>query len=109
MYPSSVGHVFDLRSKQEVEKGWKGITTEGDGIKDVKAGWEEDMKSVGVERHWVPVFEEKDYSPEKLAVRYMVSFFFPFFNFSALFFLSFFVFSFLSNIPWEEKKAKKNH
>ncbi|KAF1953433.1 hypothetical protein CC80DRAFT_477996 [Byssothecium circinans] len=66
-----VGHVFDLRSKPEVEKGWKGITNEGDSTKDVRAGWEEVMKSVGVERVWVPVFTEKDYSPERLAERYM--------------------------------------
>lgn len=70
-----VGHVFDLRSKPEVEKGWKGVTMEkekeGD-ESDVKKGWEEGMREAGVERSWCPVFDETDYSPERLAERYMV-------------------------------------
>jgi len=95
-----VGRVFDLRSKPEVEKGWKGITGEkeegdsGDGRKpgkdevekdkekvlgvgDVRLGWEEGMRKAGVQRSWVPVFPDADYSPERLAERYMVSYFLP--------------------------------
>ena len=69
-----VKKVFDLRSKSEVEKGWKGITGEnvdaGEEGKDVRLGWLEDMEAEGVERTWVPVFEATDYSPERLAERY---------------------------------------
>ncbi|KAF2634036.1 hypothetical protein P280DRAFT_524514 [Massarina eburnea CBS 473.64] len=71
MKEMGVAHVFDLRSRPEVEKGWKGITNEGESSQDVKAEWEEHLKSVGVERTWVPVFTDKDYSPERLAARYM--------------------------------------
>ncbi|KAF2680526.1 hypothetical protein K458DRAFT_434355 [Lentithecium fluviatile CBS 122367] len=78
-----VGHVFDLRSAPEVEKGWRGITGEGKsgeegeneekvlGVGDVRKGWEEGMRRAGVRRTWCPVFPEADYSPERLAERYM--------------------------------------
>ncbi|KAF1967940.1 hypothetical protein BU23DRAFT_541932 [Bimuria novae-zelandiae CBS 107.79] len=67
-----VAHVFDLRSKPEVDKGWAGITGEGNtGAEEVRKGWEEGLKSAGVERSWVPVFAADDYSPERLAERYM--------------------------------------
>ena len=66
-----VSHVFDLRSKPEVEKGWSGIVASIDGKEDVRPGWITAMEEAGVERSWVPVFAEKDYSPEKLAERYM--------------------------------------
>jgi hypothetical protein len=76
-----VGRVFDLRSMPEVEKGWRGITGEAkgeDGTKElgvgnVRLGWEDGMVEAGVERTWCPVFPEADYSPERLAERYMVS------------------------------------
>jgi hypothetical protein len=69
----SVGHVFDLRSKPEVEKGWKALGAgEGSDGLDVRADWENGMSSVGIDRTWVPVFPEHDYSPERLAERYMV-------------------------------------
>ncbi|OAG02397.1 uncharacterized protein CC84DRAFT_1167450 [Paraphaeosphaeria sporulosa] len=67
-----VAHVFDLRSKQEVDRGWAGITNEeGKDAEDVVQGWEATLHSAGVDRTWVPVFKEADYSPEKLAERYM--------------------------------------
>ncbi|KAF2107752.1 tyrosine phosphatase family-domain-containing protein [Lophiotrema nucula] len=59
-----VAHVFDLRSKPEEAPG-------KDGEEDVRAGWIEDMAAEGVERSWVPVFEDSDYSPDRLAERYM--------------------------------------
>lgn len=65
-----VAHVFDLRSKPEVEKGWAGIVAKADGGEDVRPGWIRDMEEAGVQRTWVPVFKETDYSPEKLAERY---------------------------------------
>jgi hypothetical protein len=70
-----IGHVFDLRSKPEVERGWKGVT-EGTNSsepteEDVRPSWMKDMEEEGVQRHWVPVFEESDYSPERLAERYV--------------------------------------
>lgn len=70
-----IGRVFDLRSKPEIDKGWKGITREKDVVgeegKDVRRGWLTDMEAVGIERDWVPIFEESDYSPERLAERYL--------------------------------------
>ncbi|KAJ5054995.1 protein-tyrosine phosphatase-like protein [Bipolaris maydis] len=68
-----VSHVFDLRSKPEVDKGWAGIVgkdASGDGDDDVRPGWLQAMEQAGVARSWVPVFEESDYSPERLAERY---------------------------------------
>lgn len=64
-----VAHVFDLRSAPEVQRGIAGLTGEGD--KDQKPDWMRAMKSAGVDRTWVPVFKEADYSPEKLAQRYV--------------------------------------
>ena len=65
-----VGHVFDLRSKPEVDRGWEGIVGKG-ASDDVRPGWIEAMEQAGIERSWVPVFQEKDYSPERLAERYV--------------------------------------
>ncbi|KAF2439750.1 hypothetical protein P171DRAFT_420932 [Karstenula rhodostoma CBS 690.94] len=70
VYGIGIAHVFDLRSKQEVERGWAGVTGEEAGS-DAAQGWEAGLSSAGVERTWVPVFKVEDYSPEKLAVRYM--------------------------------------
>lgn len=74
---SSIGvaRVFDLRSKPEVEKGWKGVVDPsnrkpGEDV-DVQPTWIQDLEAAGVKRHWVPVFEESDYSPERLAERYV--------------------------------------
>ncbi|KAJ4299915.1 hypothetical protein N0V90_005162 [Kalmusia sp. IMI 367209] len=67
-----VAHVFDLRSKPEVDKGWAGITGEANaGVSNAQRDWEETLKSVGVARSWVPVFADDDYSPERLAERFM--------------------------------------
>ena len=70
MHELGVAHVFDLRSKPEVEKGWGGIVGAANGGEDVRPGWIRGMEDAGVHRTWVPVFEETDYSPEKLAERY---------------------------------------
>lgn len=56
-----------------MDKGWAGITGEGGkGAEDAMRGWEQTLNSAGVQRSWVPVFAADDYSPERLAVRYMV-------------------------------------
>ncbi|USP75039.1 hypothetical protein yc1106_02313 [Curvularia clavata] len=67
-----VGHVFDLRSKPEVDKGWAGIVGKDANAAedDVRPGWIQAMDAAGVKRTWTPVFEESDYSPERLAERY---------------------------------------
>ncbi|KAF2271529.1 uncharacterized protein EI97DRAFT_437779 [Westerdykella ornata] len=79
-----IARVFDLRSKPEVEKGWKGTRTgkpgggcdseqhaNGDVDVDVRPRWIQDLEAAGLKRHWVPVFEESDYSPARLAERYV--------------------------------------
>lgn len=56
-----------------MDKGWAGITgEESKGVEDAMKGWEDALRSAGVERSWVPVFAADDYSPERLAERYMV-------------------------------------
>ena len=72
-----IAHVFDLRSLPEVEKGWAGIVGDdvngngkGKGEGDFRPGWIQAMEEAGVKRTWTPVFEERDYSPERLAERY---------------------------------------
>ncbi|KAF3048620.1 hypothetical protein E8E11_002501 [Didymella keratinophila] len=71
LHALGVAHVFDLRSTPEVAKGWSGIVAKVDGAPDdVRPGWLAAMEEAGVKRTWVPVFQEKDYSPEKLAERY---------------------------------------
>lgn len=52
-----ITHIYDLRSNNEIERA------EAAGRGGV-VEWQ------GCERVFVPVFEDKDYSPEKLAVRY---------------------------------------
>lgn len=73
-----IGHVFDLRSKPEVEKGWRGVTDDQNQAavedverKGIRLEWMEEMEAAGVQRTWVPVFEASDYSPERLAERYL--------------------------------------
>lgn len=64
--------MFDLRSKPEVERGWAGVVGKDvDGKDDVRPGWIEAMEAAGVKRSWVPVFAATDYSPERLAERYV--------------------------------------
>ena len=52
-----ITHIYDLRSNNEIQRA------EAAGRGGV-VEWE------GCERVFVPVFEDHDYSPEKLAVRY---------------------------------------
>lgn len=70
-----ISHVFDLRSKPEVEKGWEGHLGKNEagegGDVSRKPSWMQDMEAAGVKRVFVPVFEEADYSPERLAERYV--------------------------------------
>ena len=68
LHSIGVAHVFDLRSKPEVEKGLAGITGEG---YDVKPDWMTAMDASGIKRTWAPVFGETDYSPEGIAKRYV--------------------------------------
>jgi hypothetical protein len=81
---AGVKTVFDLRSMPEVLKGWGGVVPSGkegpeeigeDGIpKDgmgVRDGWIKMMEAEGLDRVWCPVFADADYSPERLAERYM--------------------------------------
>jgi hypothetical protein len=62
-----VGHVFDLRSKPEIDSK---DDANADAVVGSKAGGEGGMQEAGLLRTWVPVFEESDYSPERLAERY---------------------------------------
>lgn len=70
MHQIGIAHVFDLRSKPEVDKGWSG-STENDAKDVARPAWIQNLEAAGVERTWVPVFKEADYSPEKIAVRYI--------------------------------------
>ena len=84
-----VGTVFDLRSKPEIEKAGL-VAEEEEGVEKVEGDvggaptdalkeeakekgtrWLRWMEEEGVKREWVPVFEESDYSPARLAERYM--------------------------------------
>lgn len=52
--------IFDLRSWPEIERA------------GTLEAWEENLRSNGnVTRHWRPVFKTEDYSPEKVALRFM--------------------------------------
>jgi protein tyrosine/serine phosphatase len=64
LHSLGVKHVFDLRSAPEV-----GFTNASSS--DAIPSWVGAMQSSGIQRTWVPVFTEKDYSPEGLASRYM--------------------------------------
>lgn len=78
LHDLGIAHVFDLRSAPEVAKGWAGIVgadaakrPDNDGLEgDIRPGWVEAMEAAGVKRTWTPVFDAKDYSPERLAERY---------------------------------------
>lgn len=72
LHSIGISHVFDLRSKPEVERGWAGVVgPHANGTEDVRLGWMQGMQDAGVERSWVPVFKAQDYSPERLAERYV--------------------------------------
>lgn len=53
-------------------KGWAGVTGESAREGDFHPEWMSAMSEAGVERSWVPVFPEADYSPERLAERYVM-------------------------------------
>lgn len=56
-----------------MDKGWAGITgEEGKDADAMASDWEAGLKNAGIDRSWVPVFAADDYSPERLAERYMV-------------------------------------
>ncbi|KAH7410147.1 tyrosine phosphatase family-domain-containing protein [Phaeosphaeria sp. MPI-PUGE-AT-0046c] len=59
-----VTHVFDLRSAPEV-----GFTSSTPSTS--LPTWVSSMNEAGINRTWVPVFAEQDYSPEGLAKRYV--------------------------------------
>lgn len=72
-----VKKVFDLRSEPEIKREgpeWKGVEVEkgafhtrgGDGGNDEK----EEGQGDRIERIWCPVFAQRDYGPESVAVRY---------------------------------------
>jgi protein tyrosine/serine phosphatase len=62
LHSLGIRHVFDLRSAPEV-----GFRDEDDS----KPEWVQNMTEAGIERTWVPVFAEQDYSPEGVAKRYI--------------------------------------
>jgi hypothetical protein len=58
-----IKEVFDLRSAQEIRRDgaeWAGV--------EVSKG--DVFEPYGIHRDWVPVFAEKDYGPEQVAIRY---------------------------------------
>ncbi|KAH7091659.1 tyrosine phosphatase family-domain-containing protein [Paraphoma chrysanthemicola] len=58
-----IAHVFDLRSRPEIEKTWPSS--------DFTPPWLTDLSAAGLQRSWVPIFQEQDYSPEAIAQRYV--------------------------------------
>lgn len=60
---TGIKEIFDLRSAQEIRRDgpeWSGV--------DVSAA--DVFEPHGIHRDWVPVFAEKDYGPEQIALRY---------------------------------------
>lgn len=60
LHSLGIRHVFDLRSKPEVDR--EGGAT---------PHFLESMQAAGIERSWTPVFGQIDYSPEGIAKRYV--------------------------------------
>ncbi|KAF2259407.1 hypothetical protein CC78DRAFT_537120 [Lojkania enalia] len=58
-----ITHIFDLRSKPEIDKSQSSAPS--------PMAWVTDMEKEGICRTWTPVFEESDYSPERLAERFL--------------------------------------
>ncbi|KAI7234100.1 hypothetical protein KC352_g15117, partial [Hortaea werneckii] len=55
--------IFDLRSTPEIKRDgpeWAGVAPEDSDV----------FQPYGIKREWVPVFAEKDYGPEQVALRY---------------------------------------
>lgn len=68
-----ISHIFDLRSKPEIERSMS-LTNDGASseVKDFNdQPWMRECEKAGINRVWVPVFEDADYSPERLAARYV--------------------------------------
>jgi len=55
--------IFDLRSAPEIKRDgpeWAGVAVDKEDV----------FEPYGIKREWVPVFAEKDYGPEQVALRY---------------------------------------
>ena len=60
---TGIKEIFDLRSAQEIKRDapeWAGLE-----VSSVEV-----FEPYGIHRDWVPVFAEKDYGPEQIAIRY---------------------------------------
>lgn len=63
-----ISAIYDIRAKQEIDRN---VNTDGD-----VAAWEYRIGEVNkdsrseIKRFWVPVFEEEDYGPEAVAIRF---------------------------------------
>lgn len=60
---SGIKEIFDLRSAQEIKRDgpeWAGLEVSAEDV----------FEPYGIHRDWVPVFAEKDYGPEQVAIRY---------------------------------------
>jgi protein tyrosine/serine phosphatase len=71
LHALGIRHVFDLRSAPEVAKGWSGVTGDSSGPEEAMPDWVSGMRGAGIDRTWTPVFRDDDYSPERLAARYV--------------------------------------
>jgi hypothetical protein len=72
LHALGIRHVFDLRSAPEVAKGWSGVTGDTSSTtEEVMPDWVTGMRGAGIDRTWTPVFRDDDYSPERLAARYV--------------------------------------
>lgn len=63
--------MFDLRSVPEIKRDgpeWQGVKVDAGVFAEARE--EGEQKEGRIERVWCPVFADKDYGPEKVAVRY---------------------------------------
>lgn len=68
-----VKKVFDLRSLPEIERRgpeWSGVEIDQGAFVTREEGTEQPIKEDEIERVWTPVFANKDYGPEQMAIRY---------------------------------------
>ncbi|KAI5210734.1 hypothetical protein AUEXF2481DRAFT_31890 [Aureobasidium subglaciale EXF-2481] len=68
-----VKKVFDLRSIPEISKQgpeWAGVEVEKEVFVTRDEGSDEEVKEGDIERIWCPVFENTDYGPEQVAIRF---------------------------------------
>lgn len=70
----NVRKVFDLRSAPEIQRQgpeWSGVEIDKDAFVTRGAGDDvPPVKEGDIERLWTPVFSDKDYGPEQVALRY---------------------------------------